>query len=129
MHSDMENLPDDIPTLKGMVASFSIENKLLREQVLLMKSKLFGRKTEKLPSADEATQEILFDEPVVEGEEENSQEEPAIDVPAHTRRKGGRKPLPEDLPRVEVIHDLTEGEKVCGCGCMISRAKARSRGG
>ena len=79
MHSDMENLPDDIPTLKGMVASFSIENKLLREQVFLMKSKLFGRKTEKLPSADEATQEILFDEPVVEGEEENSQEEAAIE--------------------------------------------------
>lgn len=132
MHSDMENLPDDISRLKGMIVSltehyseekrrYEIENKLLREQVLLMKSKLFGRKTEKLSSADEATQEILFDEVYVEAEEESSQEEPAIEVPAHTRRKSGRKPLPEGLPRVEVIHDLKEEEKVCGCGCTMER--------
>ena len=128
MHSDPQKLPDDIPVLKDMVASFAeenrryeIENKLLREQVLLLRSKMFGRKTEKLPSGDEATQEILFDEPVVEAEEESSQEEPAIEVTAHTRRKSGRKPLPEDLPRVEVEHDLSEEEKVCGCGCMMER--------
>jgi transposase len=121
MPSEMENLPDDIPILKGMVASFSIENKLLREQVLLMKSKLFGRKTEKLPAADGAMQEILFDEPAVEASNENVQGGPVIEVPAHTRRKSGRKPLPEDLPRVEVEHDLSEEEKVCGCGCMMER--------
>lgn len=132
MHSEIENLPDDIPRLKGMIVSlaehyseekrrYETENKLLREQVLLLRSKMFGRKTEKLPSGDEATQEILFDEPVVEAEEESSQEEPAIEVPAHTRRKSGRKPLPADLPRVEVIHDLKEEDKICGCGCMMER--------
>ena len=122
MHSDMETLPDDIPQLKGMVVSISeekrryeIENRLLREQVLLMRSKLFGRKTEKLPSAGEAIQEILFDEPADEVKEESTQEEPVIEVPAHTRRKSGRKPLPADLPRVEVVHDLSEEEQVCGC--------------
>jgi len=131
MHSEIENLPDNIPQLKGMIVSlteqyseekrrYEIENKLLREQVLLMKSKMFGRKSEKLTSADEATQEILFDEPVVEAKEESSQKEPIIEVPAHTRRKSGRKPLPEDLPRVEVIHDLKEEEKVCGCGCTMA---------
>ena len=63
MQFSPENLPDDIPSLKGMVISFhgrtsalrvrhtaarEMENKLLREQVLLMKAKLFGRKSEKL---------------------------------------------------------------------------------
>ena len=36
-----------------------------------------------------------------------------IEVPAHSRKKRGRKPLPEILPRVEVIHDIADDEKVC----------------
>ena len=36
-----------------------------------------------------------------------------IMVPAHRRRKGGRKPLPADLPRIQIIHELT-GE-ACQC--------------
>ena len=38
----------------------------------------------------------------------------SIIVPAHKRKKRGRKPLPDNLPRVEVIHDLAEEEKVLG---------------
>ena len=34
-------------------------------------------------------------------------------VDSHTKKKPGRKPLPEQLPRIEVIHDLPEDEKVC----------------
>ena len=136
MHSEIQNLPDDIPFLKGMILSFSeerqqyiererrheMENKLLREQILLMKSKIFGRKSEKL-SGDEFLQQILFDEPagVVEDEDEQEQDEQTIEVPAHTRRKSGRKPLPENLPRVDVEHDLSEEEKVCACGCIMDR--------
>ena len=37
------------------------------------------------------------------------------------RKKRGRKPLPEDLPRLEVIHDLREEEKVCACGCELTK--------
>lgn len=128
MHSEGENLPDDIQELKGIIASFAeenhryeVENKLLREQLLLMRSKLFGRKTEKLPSAEGAVQEILFDEPAEEVSGESEQKEPLVEVPAYTRTKRGRKPLPADLPRVEVIHDLGEEEKVCGCGCKMER--------
>jgi transposase len=42
-------------------------------------------------------------------------------VPAHTRKKSGRKPLPKDLPRVDVIHDIDESEKVCACGCRLTK--------
>ena len=39
-----------------------------------------------------------------------------IAIKGHTRKKRGRKPLPEDLPRVEIVHDLPEEEKPCACG-------------
>ncbi len=48
-------------------------------------------------------------------------EDPEINVCAHTRKKQGRKPLPKDLPRIDVIHDLTDEEKECGCGSEMSR--------
>jgi transposase len=44
-----------------------------------------------------------------------------ITVPAHSRKKSGRKPLPDSLPREEVIHDISEEEKVCACGCQLTR--------
>lgn len=129
MRSEPQNLPDDIPVLKEMVASFveenhryEMENKLLREQVLLLRSKMFSRKSEKLHAGEEEAQQVLFDEPSEAMAQEGAvSEEPLVEVPAHTRRKKGRKPLPAELPRVEVIHDLADGEKVCGCGCMMER--------
>ncbi|WP_122532510.1 IS66 family transposase, partial [Pseudomonas viridiflava] len=36
-------------------------------------------------------------------------------IPA--KRRGKRKPLPADLPRIEVIHELPEHELTCVCGC------------
>jgi len=44
-----------------------------------------------------------------------------IKVASHTRKKSGRKPLPDDLPREEVIHDIAEEEKTCVCGSLLSR--------
>lgn len=37
----------------------------------------------------------------------------AIAVPAHTRARGKRSPLPAHLPRVRVEHELAEDEQVC----------------
>lgn len=34
--------------------------------------------------------------------------------------KRGRRPLPADLPRIEVVHDLSDEEKICFCGCRKS---------
>jgi transposase len=44
-----------------------------------------------------------------------------IVIAAHRRAKSGRKPLPENLPRVEIVHDLGDEEKVCACGAALSR--------
>lgn len=39
------------------------------------------------------------------------------EVVGPTKRRGKRKPLPAELPRVEVIHELPEHELTCACGC------------
>lgn len=86
----------------------------LQEYVRQLRSVLFGRKSEKLandnqiPLFDEA--EVIVCEPRAE-----------VVVDQHNRRKPGRKPLPPELPRVEVVHDLSEAEKVCECGASLSR--------
>jgi transposase len=97
---------------------YKSENKILQEQIKSLRDKLFGRKTEKIPKDD--GQLSLFDIPepelpILEASEETS-------VSSHTRKKKGRKPLPSDLPRVEVVHELTEEERQCQCGCLKSRS-------
>ncbi|MDP5211319.1 IS66 family transposase, partial [Microbulbifer sp. 2205BS26-8] len=45
---------------------------------------------------------------------------PTTETVTYTRKKpAGRKPLPEDLPRVRIEHDLPEEEKLCICGCQM----------
>ena len=39
------------------------------------------------------------------------------EVVAPTKQRRKRKPLPSDLPRIEVIHELPEHELTCACGC------------
>jgi transposase len=115
-------LPDNIDQLKKLAHHYEAENNILREKISLLQAKLFGRKTEKkLYGIENGQQILLFNEaeeytPPKEEMEEVIEEE--IQVPAHSRKKPGRRPLPEDLPRVDVIHDISEEEKICACSCM-----------
>lgn len=129
MRLDVHSLPDDPTELKHIIAtlSSSYQDKLhhLEEQVRLLRNEIFGRKSEKhLPPQNER-QQRLFDETDggSEGAEEASpsEEQAPILVAPHKRRKAGRKPLPADLPRIEVIHDIPESEKQCACGTPLSR--------
>ncbi|AHG43494.1 hypothetical protein N018_04155 [Pseudomonas syringae CC1557] len=116
-----ENLPDDPVLLKQLLGQMLDERQLdkgkiirLEEQNALLLQRLFGRKSEQ--TADATTPQLaLFNEveSVVEPVDEASDE----GVVAPTRRRGKRKPLPVDLPRVEVIHELHEHELTCVCGC------------
>jgi transposase len=132
MDVDISSLPDDSTELKEIIISLAasradLEEKehsyqsridYLQERIRLLQNELFGRKTEKLPKEDRH-QLLLFNE--VETAEAAVVLPNEITIAQHTRRKRGRKPLPKDLPRVEVIHDLTDAEKVCGCGSHMSR--------
>lgn len=127
------DLPDDVPTLQALVLEQQgqLEEKttqlqdqeerlteqaeridLLEEYVRLLKHKRFGRSSEK----SDAAQLGLFNEAecaVDDLDPEEVERGETVTVPAHTRRKPGRRPLPAELPRVEILHDLPEKEKVC----------------
>lgn len=123
-------LPNDFEWLKTIIldqeATIFAQKKryesrieLLEERLRLLQNELFRRSSEKRPVEEDPRQLHLFNEAEVAVSEEPAREE--IAVPAHTRQKPKRKSLPDHLPRVEVIVDITEEEKVCACGTPLSR--------
>jgi transposase len=90
----------------------------LEEYIEAQKLRQFASKSEKFNPA----QTQFFDEASLPKDEEKilaAEEE--IQVASFTRKKTvGRKPLPDDLPRVQKIYDLNEEEKICPCGCALT---------
>lgn len=83
-------------------------NQFLEEQFRLAQQKQFGASSEGYPSQGE-----LFNE--AEELVEQSEVEPEQEEISYTRSKAKRKPLPKDLPREVVIHDIADEDKVCDC--------------
>ena len=112
-------LPDNPAELKEIIERNLSRIEYLEERIRILTHALFGRKSEKLaPPEEELHQLHLFNEAEVLVE---SEKEESFTVPAHIRKKPKRKPLPADLPRVEVVHDISDEEKVCGCGEQLSK--------
>ncbi len=120
MISMPEDLPDDPVLLKQMLAQLLMERTVdkgqivdLKEQVKLLRDRLFSRKSEQTVETN-TPQLALFNEP-------ESLSTPPVDedeeVVTPSPRRGKRKPLSADLPRIEVIHELPEHELTCACGC------------
>jgi transposase len=126
MNLKVNNLPEDPAALKQIVAELIGEYQRsqekiqhLEEYVRLLQKEIFGRKSEKHPLPPDGDQLLLFDPPAEDTYQ--ARDEAEIPVAGHVRKKRGRKPLPADLPRVDVIHDLAESEKRCPCGCDLKR--------
>ena len=112
----LDQLPDDIDALKSLVADQVGRNEQLQSKVIILQEQLNLALARRYAASSEkfAPDQIrLFDEAELETQAVASTEDETITVPEHTRRKRGRKKLPEALPRVEVIHDLPDHERVC----------------
>ena len=90
------------------IARLSAHLKVLQEQLHLVTAKRFGASSEKA----HPDQIRLFNEAELEAVAP-LEEQATIEIPAHRRRAGGRRPLPPRLPRIEIVHDLAEEEKIC----------------
>ena len=124
-------LPNNLDALKAIILDrdeaireqkerYESKIEFLEERVRLLTNELFRRSSEKRPQPDDPRQLHLFNE----AEELSAKEKPepeVVVVPEHTRKKPKRKPLPDHLPRIEVIHDIDESEKVCACGTELSK--------
>ena len=125
---DIDRLPDDPKALKALLKSqqdelrereleyqkLRLELAKLEEERRLDRARRFGASSE---AGDH--QYRLFDE----AEQSEEAQAPTVDTEpvaatAHKRRPK-RKPLPVDLPRVVIEHDLPQGERQCGCGCAM----------
>jgi hypothetical protein len=123
MKFNENTLPNDPEQLKQMLlalqqrmdkelAEKDIAYQTLLEQYNLKLANEYGKKSEKMPGADE-----VFNEAEVTLDEQDqqllantsNQEKPAPKV------KPKRKPLPAALPRKEVTIDLDDTDKVCDC--------------
>ena len=92
------------------------ENSHLHELVRLLKHRHFGKKSEVLSKE----QLGLFNEAEeVQADAENQSKALSVEIKSHKRGKPKRKPLPDDLPREEVIIDLPEDQRVCGEGHVL----------
>jgi len=126
MDSDNKNLPTDTQELQKMVGDYQLNNSKLEdknsqledklkwyeEQFALLKNKRFGQSSEKQDG-----QMNLFNEAeLILDEMDNSADEENKETITYTRNKPGRKPLPKDLPREIIRHELPESEQVCECG-------------
>lgn len=128
-------LPDDLSALKALLhaqrethqqalaelhAQAQQHIAFLYEQFTLFRHRMFGSSSEAL-----ANQHRLFDEAEVLASQDDAQAddtqaapEAAEPTPAQTKPKGRgkRAPLPAELPRLDVVHEVPEAERVCACG-------------
>jgi transposase len=126
----LNQLPDDIDALKSLVADqatkldhftarneqLTTENQHYKTQVLTLTEQLnlalarrYAASSEKL-SPDQIR---LFDEAESEAASAVDVDDDVIIVPAHKRKKRGRKPLPDNLPRIDVVHEIPEFARYC----------------
>ena len=113
-------LPKTAEELEAIIEPYESRIEYLQERINILEKLIFASKTEKhrLDEGEGGSQLHLFNE--AEALEEKK-EEPPITVPEHTRHRPKREPLPENLPRIEVVHDIDESEKVCACGAELTR--------
>lgn len=119
-----------IQELQSHNSNLQSANEQLKISVTYFRALVYGRKSEKLSHAD-VLQGRLFDEAEVHSDNTKTDKPDTSDPPSYAasspsadRRKlkaRGRKPLPKELPREIIEHDLTEQEKQCDCGQQMKR--------
>lgn len=107
------------------ITSFESLIKVLEDKLRFLNQQHFAKSSEKNPGQPELQflneAELLHAKEALEKlKAAEDKEEEDIDVPAHTRKAPKKRELPADLPRCDVIHDLTEQEKLCACGKIMS---------
>lgn len=123
MKTTPENLPDAIKKLKALlveerrlsaekdlaIQDLKNKNHYLLEQFRLAQHKQFGTSSEGYSGQGD-----LFNEVEQILDEDDSSENA---ITCYTRKQPKRQPLPKDLPRQVIVHDIDDVDKVCGdCG-------------
>ena len=122
MQTASQQLPDDPQELKNLlllerelsvqkdarIDHLSQQYQHILEQFRLAQQRQYGQSSE--VNLDQLG---LFNETeqTLEEDDLEAEQEPI----SYTRRKPKRKPLPKDLPRETIVHDIAEADKHCDC--------------
>jgi transposase len=100
---------------------------ILDEQIAWFKRRMFARSSEALSEEDRKQLRLFNEAEAVFAQEREEQQRPdLIRVPEYIRGRARRQKLPEAFPRKEVIIDISEDEKRCGCGAQLVRIGAET---
>ena len=110
----IHDLSDKYQNMEAVLTDKEKEIKILTEQKKILEHRLYGTSSEKrakinidqLPLFNEAE---LAEDGFIINEKKSSENE--VVIKGYTRKKRGRKSIPDHLPRKEIIHDLSEEEK------------------
>src|SRR5258708_28633535 len=122
MKTDYEDLKVQSSRQEERIKLLSDEVTWLREQLAELKRARFGKKSERWESPEQG---CLFNEAEVEskkpdeGEEDGEASPPESAVAGHKRKRGKRKPLPENLPREIVKIELPIEQQVADDGTPL----------
>src|SRR5699024_9820016 len=89
------------------------------EQQTVLRHRMFGRSSEAHAGQGQLFNEAEAEAPADAGEETDSGDAPQAGAPPKqqpARRRGKRRPLPPELPRVEHVVELAEDKRQCDCG-------------
>ena len=90
----------------------------LKEAFLSLQRSKFGPKKERWESEEQSL--LVFNEAELEAKKpEEDDETEAVEVKGFTRKRGKRRPLPENLPRKIVTVELPENERVAEDGTPL----------
>ena len=110
MIEEIDSLPDDPVLLKKLLAKQAARLMFLEEQFRLAQQQRFGASSE-----GHFAQGDLFNEAEVTLDDVEAQEEVST---VTVKKKPQRKPLPKDLPREVIVHDIADKTCVC-CGNQL----------
>jgi transposase len=122
LHQTVTKQEQQLQSKEQQLNEYQAKIVALEERIRQLLQEYYGTRSEKHvePQADNA-----FDEAQTTEDEsaEIDAAEQEIQIPAHTRKKcgGGRKPLPADLPRVEMVYTIEEAQKQCACGAVLTK--------
>ena len=115
---DALKLPDNVEALQALVLKQQKQIEKARHRINTLEEYFRQQNRERFGPSSEASygQGDLFDEAEQVCEQLESTPTQISEPKNKAPRKRGRRALPKDLPRVELIHDLSESEKQCECG-------------
>jgi len=117
LQEQLERLQRQIRELEEQNRHYVELTTVLKEELAWFKGQVYGRSSEKSSADVSPDQGMLFNEAEVLtaiGNAIGTEADAVITIEEHERRKKpGKKAIPGEFPRIPVVHDIAEADKIC----------------